>query len=84
MCQAPAWSILKHEMAWYDQCRADVDAKYPGQFIAISGDQVVASAGTLDGLGAILSALVGNASVYIVRAGAQERVLKVRSPRVVR
>jgi hypothetical protein len=81
--QAPA-SDLQQDMAWYRENRAKLLRRYKGEYIAIIDGVVVDHGRDFNEVGTRVFARFGNRNIFMPLVQAEDEVVRVRSPRVVK
>jgi hypothetical protein len=69
-------------MTWYEKHRERLEARYPGEYIAIEGSVVLDHDQDFARLAERVFASTGGRSIYMPRVGAASEPYRVRSPRV--
>jgi hypothetical protein len=75
---------LEADMAWYKTQRHQLYRRYPGEYLAIVDRRVLDHDRDFSALAARVFAAVGTRPVYMPQSVETDRVVHLRSPRVVR
>jgi hypothetical protein len=73
---------LRREIEWYEQHRAELAKRYPGEYVAIVAGAVVDHDRNFDPLARRVFERFEARDVFMPRVGVEARKVRVRSPRV--
>ena len=74
---------LAEAMDWYAQNRARLLRRYRGEYLAILGDRMLDHDEDFTALAERVFRAIGERPVYMPKVGAEEELVRVRSPRAV-
>ena len=77
-------NVLDAEMAWYESHKRRFLRRYPGEYLAIIGSRVLDHDHDFSALADRVFAKVGIRPVYMPQCVAEERVVHLRSPQIVK
>ena len=82
--EVDAGDVLAADTAWFEKERARLFKKYPGQYVAIVQQRVVDHDRTIGPLVRRVFAKYGMRSILMPKVTREPRVIRLRSPRIVR